>query len=661
MIFTSREDAKNYINAHPERYLTRAKDVQGKPSYVCMICGNGSGESGTGMTTQDGIHWHCFKCGFHGDMIEHIKQVNNITDNAELFHVAYELYDIQIQDGPKINSNRSHEEAVRNDTLRSEEAEVKTMPEARKIDQEPLMYKAYVETHRGGDTSYLQARGLSPEIIEKHGYGYDAEKKAIVIPTSNKGQTGYTLRYINVPEQGQGLRYQNTGKWGIFNEQALYGKDPVFITEGAIDASSIEEVGGTAIAINSVANADSFVRYIKENNITAPFFFIGLDNDSAGQSATQKIEQGLKALNIPCKVVFREIKYHDENQALQSEKSLLEAKVREALEMVDLRTPEQIEIDKHRVKAILPEFRQYVLDEKNNRPIPTGFTGFDTCIGGGLLPRFYVIGAVTTIGKTTLVLQMADSVAKSGNDVLIFSLEMAKEDIIARSISRHTYEICTRERLNTGLAKTEFGILMGARYKEYTQEEKDLIADAYREYAKYAEEHISIYEGKRTSDEIRQIVQKYIEVTGRVPVVIVDYLQILTPVPELLRATEKQQIDYDIDVFTAMRRELKTPVIGISAFNRGSYRTSADTSSFKESGNIEYSGDTVITLELDTTKNSKGEVSADSFIEAMRKNPREIKLTFQKNRGNQVGTPLYFLYNPKFNYFEEDWTKSSTV
>ncbi|MBR4543418.1 MAG: hypothetical protein IKO53_04325, partial [Lachnospiraceae bacterium] len=184
---------------------------------------------------------------------------------------------------------------------------------------------------------------------------------------------------------------------------------------------------------------------------------------------------------------------------------------------------------------------------------------------------------------------------------------------------------------------------------------------AYREYSEYAEDHISIYEGKRTSEEIRQTVQKYIEITGKRPVVIVDYLQILTPVPELVRATDKQQIDYDIDVFTAMRRDLKVPVIGISAFNRVSYKTSADTSSFKESGNIEYSGDTVITMELDIAKNSKGEVSTDNFIEAMRKNPREIKLTFQKNRGNQVGTPLYFLYNPKFNFFEENWTKSDIV
>lgn len=654
MTFRTREEARDYINAHPEVVFDRAKnDVQGRPTYICPICGSGSGPHGTGITSKDGIHWKCFgSCGYYGDVIDWIGKTNNEEDPGKMFALAYGLYDIQIEEtaGEPQRNTRSNGEAV------------KQAQDKPKKNTDPLQIKGYIERCKGGDTSYLQARGLSQETITRLGYGYDAEHGAIVIPvTMNNQPQGYIWRFTNAPENGEGRRYQNTGKWGIFNEQALYGTEPVFIAEGAIDAGSIEEVGGTAIAINSVNNADNFLRYIKENKITAPYFLISLDNDPQGQSATQRILDGLKAQNIPCSVFFRDIDAHDINRALQSKKTALQTKVLEALENIDTRTPEQIDIDNHRVKAILPVFRQYVLDEKNNRPIPTGFTGFDTCIGGGLLPRFYIIGAVTTLGKTTLVLQMADNIAKTGEDVIIFSLEMAKEDIIARSISRHTYEICTRERLNTGLAKTEFGILMGARYKDYSQEEKDLIADAYREYSEYAEDHISIYEGKRTSEEIRDIVQKYIEATGKRPVVIVDYLQILTPGPDLLRATEKQQIDFDIDIFTSMRRELKVPVIGISAFNRGSYRTSADTSSFKESGNIEYSGDTVITLELDTDKNRKGEVSAEDFIEAMRKNPREIKLTFQKNRGNQVGTPLYFLYNPKFNYFEEDWTKSDTV
>ena len=466
MILKSREDALNYINAHPETVLDRApRSVQGKPSYVCPICGNGSGPDGTGITSPDGKHWKCFKCGFYGDVIDLIYKSNNLGTMQEAFELEYGLYDIQL----------SSEKVERNTGTKEE-------PKRETQNQAPD-FKAYIEAHRGGDTSYLQGRGISPETAKRLQYGYDAEKRAVVIPLSNREYMGYTLRYTDAPENGGKGRYEfpKGSKWGIFNEQALYGTDPVFITEGAIDATSIEEVGGTAVAINSVANADKFLRYLQDNAVTAPYFLIGLDNDTPGKSATQKIMEGLKAQNRPCSAFFIDIDAHDINTALQSEKTALQTKVREALENIDTRNPEQIDLENHKVGALLPMFRQYVEDERNNKPIPTGFSKFDYCIGGGLLPRFYVIGAVTSLGKTTLVLQMIDNIAKAGGDVLFFSLEMAKEDIIARSISRHTYEICTRERLNTGLAKTELGVLMGSRYKDYSQAEKDLIADAYTE------------------------------------------------------------------------------------------------------------------------------------------------------------------------------------
>jgi len=656
MFFLNRNDATDYINAHPEVVFTRAKtDVQGKPSYVCPICGNGSGESGTGLTTKDGKHWKCFKCGYYGDVIDYIGKTNSITNYSEMFELARDIYGIVIT-----SERGTTEEPQRNPVSTREE-----------VKRTPTDYREYVIDHRGGDTSYLQARGLSPEVIQKHGYGYDAEKNAVVIPYTNNGRTGAQIRYINIPEQGKGMRYQNLkgSTWGIFNEQALYGTDPVFVTEGAIDASSIEEVGGTAVAIISADNADKFLQYVKDNKVTAPFYFISLDNDTSGRSATQKIVEGLKAQNIPCSTFFQDIDAHDINRALQSKKQALQTKVLEALENVETRTPEQIDIENHRVRAILPLFNQYVKDEQNNRPIPTGFPGIDERIGGGLLPRFYVIGASPTIGKTTFVLQIADNVAKNGEDVLFFSLEMSKEDILAKSISRHTYEICIREKLNTSLAKTEYGVLIGNRYNNYKQEELDLLEDAQREYARYAEEHISIYEGKRTSNDIMQTVQKYVEVTGRTPVVIVDYLQILPPVPEMIRATEKQQVDFDINVFTTMRRVLKTPVIVVSSFNRGSYTGVADMDSYKESGEIEYSCDTLMSLQYDIPEeelgktNSPGEVrkTKEAFTRARRANPRELILSFHKNRGNQTGNSVPLLYNPMFNYLEQNWTKADII
>lgn len=312
----------------------------------------------------------------------------------------------------------------------------------------------------------------------------------------------------------------------------------------------------------------------------------------------------------------------------------------------------QDEIFSHKVGNLIPAFREYIKDARNNHAIKTCYKRFNQAIGGGILPKFYVIGALTSLGKTTFVMQMADSMALNGTDVLVFSLEMAKEDIIARSLSRHTYTIATRNN-DLSRAKTELDILMGERYREYTERDNDTISQAYDDYMDYAAEHISIYEGRYTAAKIREITKRYMDITGKIPAVVVDYLQIIQPPDDLKRGTVKEQTDANIDVFTAMRRELKTPVIAISAFNRNSYNNVADNSSFKESGNIEYAGDCVITLEPDVELSDKMNSNKQKIMDAMRQDTRQIRLTFQKNRGNQVGTVLKFAYNPKYNYFEE--------
>lgn len=654
-----RQQAVEYINSNPQLHLERAKkDVQGKPSYICPLCGNGKGSSGDGLTSRDGVHWHCFKCGFNGDMIQLIAQEQGIADGGskEAFEAARAVYGLDTDNTPYTHNTK------------------KTQPAQAKEERGKVSNKefiAFINEHckAGCEASYLQARGLSRDTIDNLHFGYDKEQQAVVIPYTKSGSYYYVERYTEP-------KYDNTGKEiryhipkgaaaGVFNEAALEQGKPVFICEGAIDAASIVEVGGQAVAINSTANAGGFVRYLKDRGSKCRQFIICMDTDEAGTGARDTLLSGLQELEYEAVAFAVPAGYKDANEALQGNRQGLERAVESAVKDFDKATLE--EIQSHKVSNLLPAFWDYVNDSKNNKPIKTGFDSFDTAIGGGLLPKFYIIGAVTSLGKTAFVGQIADNAAQGGNDVLMFSLEMSKEDIIARSISRTTYILDTAKNGNSRLAKTELGIVMGSRHNAYSKAELELIGEAYKEYVGYAGEHISIYEGKRTADSIRAAVEQYISFTGKIPLVIVDYLQILQPPQQLIRATQKEQIDYNIDVFSAMRRELKTPVIGISSLNRANYNTVADTSSFKGSGDIEYSGDAIITLELDVERDDKGTESKvknkarETAIEAMRADVREIKLTFQKNRGNRVGTKLYYRYYAKFNFFEEDWTKDNVL
>ena len=71
------------------------------------------------------------------------------------------------------------------------------------------------------------------------------------------------------------------------------------------------------------------------------------------------------------------------------------------------------------------------------KPIQTGMPAFDKLLGGGILRQSLVIlTAAPGIGKTAFAQQVFEAMAMQGADVLFLNLEMSREQLIARSISR---------------------------------------------------------------------------------------------------------------------------------------------------------------------------------------------------------------------------------
>ena len=240
--------------------------------------------------------------------------------------------------------------------------------------------------------------------------------------------------------------------------------------------------------------------------------------------------------------------------------------------------------------------------------------------------------------------------------MLIFSLEMGKHELVAKSVSRHT---CIRDLQRVGYlrdgkteAKTMRGILDGRRYKFYSQSECELIDNAIQDYRKYADRRVFIIEGGDGTAirDIKGMVEKHISYTGHKPVVIVDYLQILAPNDK--RATDKQNTDYAVKALRQIARDQRIPVIAVSSLNRASYtgaKQSVGMASFKESGSIEYSADTLIGMQL---------FGAESFddekaMKAKKESPRKVELVILKNRSGVTGDRLSFEYYPAYNYFRE--------
>ncbi len=297
-------------------------------------------------------------------------------------------------------------------------------------------------------------------------------------------------------------------------------------------------------------------------------------------------------------------------------------------------------------------FNDVIRSNVNTPAIPTGFDILDKVIDGGLYEGLYAIGAISSLGKTTFCLNIADQIAKTGQDVIILSLEMSKYQMISRSISRLTFcRYQNDESIKYEWCKTSRGITDGSRYNSYCPEELELIKQAKEYYAADVGQHLFIYEavGDMTIDTARDIINQHIEYTGNHPVVIVDYLQLLQHPDKYINGNDKLRTDANITALKRTSRDFKIPIILISSFNRMNYDTEVNFASFKESGSIEYSCDVVLGLQLSGV--GRGDFNVN---EAKAKNPREIELTVLKNREGKIGQLIKYSYYPMFNHFVED-------
>jgi replicative DNA helicase len=454
----------------------------------------------------------------------------------------------------------------------------------------------------------------------------------------------------------------------IFNVKALRNATkPVFIVEGELDALSIIDVGGEAVALGSTGMVNSFLKQL-ETKKPVQSLIIALDNDEAGEKAYKKLAEGLTGLRIPFYRVNLTGQYKDANEALQYDREALKQAVDKVEYMQEDWKQEQKEAVEQEIDDMQDEVKQAerenylntstacylqnfingIADSVNTPYISTGFKKLDAVLDGGLYEGLYVVGAISSLGKTTLITQITDQIAQAGQDVLIFSLEMARAEIMAKSISRHTLQQVLNNGGDIRNAKTARGITTGKRYENYNKAERDLINEAIVAYSQYAE-HIYISEGIGNIgvEQVRETVKNHIFFTGNTPIVVIDYLQILAPYSE--RATDKQNTDKAVMELKRISRDYKTPVIGISSFNRANYSVEVTMGAFKESGAIEYSSDVLIGLQL----KGVGESGFDAN-EAKKKTEREVELVILKNRNGKIGDKLGYKYYSLFNYFAEE-------
>lgn len=642
----AREQLKGQLRAYVESITQKSK---GANMYVCPLCGSGTGSHSTGaFSIKDGTSWKCFSCNEGGDIFDLIGKYEGIADHSEQLKRAGELF------GVTIDSYMA--------TAQEDFREYQNQPKSEQYTHKSIHTTDYTQFFSQANkdiekTSYH--RGLTLETLNRYKIGYVERWRhpkapnapaspRLIIPTSKESYLARDARE-QIPEEQKPYSKSKVGSIHIFNAKALQtATKPIFIVEGELDALSVIDVGGEAVALGTTTKVKSLIELLKTKKPEQPLI-ISLDNDEAGEKAYRELSEGLRGLNIPFYRLNPAGQYKDANEALQHDREALRQAVEEAEHIQDEAEQAQREAYLSTSTAhYLQSFIDGIADSVNTPYIPTGFKKLDAVLDGGLYEGLYIVGAISSLGKTTLITQIADQIAQAGQDVLIFSLEMARAEIMAKSISRHTLQQVLSNGGDIRNAKTTRGITTGKRYESYNRTERELINGAIVAYSQYAE-HIYISEGIGDigAEQIRETVKQHTLFTGNTPVVIIDYLQILAPYSE--RATDKQNTDKAVIELKRISRDYKTPVIGISSFNRANYSVAVTMEAFKESGAIEYSSDVLIGLQL------KGAGKKDfDANEAKKKSPREIELVILKNRNGSTGDKLGYRYYPLFNYFEEE-------
>ena len=180
-------------------------------------------------------------------------------------------------------------------------------------------------------------------------------------------------------------------------------------------------------------------------------------------------------------------------------------------------------------------------------------------------------------------MQIADNLAAAGHDVLFFSLEQSRLELVSKSFAR----ILAQDHKGKRRQISSLALRNG-----YYSDKLKAAAGLYKERIA---DRMNIIEGNFNCNIsfIGDYIRRYIRRNGTTPIVFIDYLQILQPADDARRMSAKETVDNTVTELKRISREHGLTVFVISSVNRANYLTPIDFESLKESGGIEYTADVI--------------------------------------------------------------------
>ena len=242
--------------------------------------------------------------------------------------------------------------------------------------------------------------------------------------------------------------------------------------------------------------------------------------------------------------------------------------------------------------------------------VPSGFADLDLRTAGFHNSELIILAARPAMGKTAFALNIETNAAtKSDVPVLLFSLEMSKEQLVNRIL-------CSEAMVDSNKLKT--GKI----------EENDWIkiVEALGPLSE-AEMYIDDTAGISIT-EIRAKARK-LKLEKNIGLIIIDYLQLIQGSGNRRNGSREQEISEISRSLKILAKELDVPVIALSQLSRAAEQRSEHRpmlSDLRESGSIEQDADIVMFLYRDDYYNEESE----------NKNIAEVIIA--KNRSGSVGT-----------------------
>ena len=693
-----KQELNNLLKERIEAGEILGADRQGR-GFICPKCGNGTGRSGKGLKFKPGENLlKCFSCGEAFDPLGALQASEGLPDFASTLERACQITGFRPSGAPSVpqSSGKGSQSSESVGSHKGTTIEPKTTQRAPEVDYSEYFEECFARN----DGSYLLSRKISEEVQIKHRIGYDPNYKnegvgRLIISTSRSSFVGI-LTDRTKEDKSRHPKAKAEGSRHLLNEETLNdGADPrpCFIVEGEIDALSLETIGERAVGLGGLGNKTRLLDLLK-GATTPPVLILALDNDGPGKDAQDgKRDPQTGYLDPNDKGLYMELlsrglsvfeadysgerwtrkedkergipkPLKDVNDFLIESRDAFEEWASEQVERTRSKFQEERESYLSESSDVLDFFDRET--EKISRPFPTGFPRLDRLLGGGLRVGLTTLGAGTSFGKTALTMQIAENMNRSGQDVLFFSLEMGANELRARSLSRLTAEILDAPHYSGAPASTFSDIL---NYRNLQNEsQRSTIREARELYRSYCPRlRIIESQGDFSVEDVRRSVSRHKRLTGRTPVVFIDYLQVLHPLNP--RESEKQQTDRNILELRRLAREFETPVVVLSSLNRAGYKKRPTLESFKESGGVEYGSDIVLMLSfemkddyyIETTDEETGKKKkVYDYDRAKRETPRSMLLSLLKNRnGNPTGVVPVWSY-AKFSLFTERASEESS-